>query len=71
MSPKYKEAYKKIIYKLTEELCELSVELLHLANKDKQNLKAIFSELEDVEKQIGKLREFIFANRESIEKDLT
>jgi hypothetical protein len=58
-----KRECKEILYKLAEELCELSVEVLHLANKDKQNIKRVYSEIEDVEKQIGRLREYMFAHR--------
>jgi hypothetical protein len=62
-----KKECKEILYKLTEELCELSVEVLHLANKNKQNIKKVFAEIKDVEAQISKLKEYIFANRDDIE----
>ena len=58
-----KKECKEILYKLAEELCELSVEVLHLANKDKQNVERVFAEMDDVETQIRRLRGYMFANR--------
>ena len=58
-----KKECKEILYKLAEELCELSVEVLHLANKNKQNVDKVFYEIKDVENQISKLKEYMFANR--------
>ena len=61
-----KKECKEILYKLAEELCELSVEVLHLANKNKQNVKRVFSEMDDVETQIRRLREYMFAHRDDM-----
>jgi len=61
-----KKECKAILYKLAEELCELSVEVLHLANKNKQNINKVFAEIKDVEIQISKLKEYVFANRDEM-----
>ena len=47
---------RDIFLKCAEELNELSLELLHAVNKiDKNNRKAIKSEIADVKKQLDKL----------------
>ena len=49
-----------ILLKLVEELFELGNEIMQNVNKDKDNYKKIFSEIDDVEQQIGRLREHMF-----------
>ena len=53
----------RIYLKLSEELSELSTELLQSVNKPKKdNLSDILSEIKDVEKWIAKLKESLENN---------
>lgn len=54
------ENKKIILLKLAEELFELGNEIMQNVNKDKDNDRKIFNEIGDVEKQITRLREYMF-----------
>ncbi len=60
------ENKKIILLKLAEEFFELGNEIMQNVNKDKDNDKKIFNEIDDVEKQITRLRECMFYMRKKI-----
>jgi uncharacterized protein Yka (UPF0111/DUF47 family) len=51
--------YDKVLLKCAEELNELATRLLQQFNKDKDYTDQILEEIEDVEKQIKLLKEFL------------
>lgn len=56
---KLKRSDKHIFLKCSEELTELSLEILHAVNKpNKENMGKIFDEIRDVEKYIALIKSY-------------
>lgn len=53
------DTYDKVLLKCAEELNELATRLLQQVNKTKDYSKEIKEELEDVEKQIDRLKGYL------------
>lgn len=53
------DAYDRVALKCAEELNELATRLLQQVNKSKDYSKEIKEELEDVEKQIDRLKHYL------------